>query len=102
MNNNHIQFFKAISDETRQRILESLTAGEKNVGRLSQELKLSQPRVSHHLKILNNADIIRMERRGKEIYCRLNRKYIFDCSREFFETYADGDGKRVQRKNNTE
>ncbi len=90
--NNHTQFFKAISDEIRQKIIESLRAGEKNVGNLSTELNLSQPRVSHHLKILNTADIVRMNRRGKNIFCRLNTDYINGVFKDFFDKYGNGNG----------
>lgn len=90
--NKHIQFFKAISDEVRHKIIESLRAGEKNVGNLSEELNLSQPRVSHHLKILNTADIVRMSRRGKNIFCRLNTDYISSIYKDFFDKYGNGNG----------
>lgn len=90
--NKQIQFFKAISDEIRQKIIESLRTGEKNVGNLSEELNLSQPRVSHHLKILSTADIVRMNRRGKNIFCRLNTEYIADIYKDFFDKYGNGDG----------
>ena len=49
---------KALGDETRLRILESLLTGEKCVTDLVQELKCSQPHASHHLRILRDAGLV--------------------------------------------
>ncbi len=49
---------KALGDETRLRILESLLVGEKCVTDLVQELKCAQPHASHHLRILRDAGLV--------------------------------------------
>jgi len=58
---------KAMGDETRLRILESLLVGEKCVTDLVQELKCSQPHASHHLRILRDAGLVEGHREGKQV-----------------------------------
>ena len=58
---------KALGDETRLRILESLLTGEKCVTDLVQELECSQPHASHHLRILRDAWLVEGHRDGKQV-----------------------------------
>ncbi|MEQ1681502.1 MAG: metalloregulator ArsR/SmtB family transcription factor [Nitrospira sp.] len=58
---------KALGDETRLRILESLLIGEKCVTDLAQELRCSQPHASHHLRILRDSGLIEGHREGKQV-----------------------------------
>lgn len=46
------------------------------VGELAQDLEIDPSTVSHHLKELRRAGIIRMERRGKNILCWVDRKTV--------------------------
>jgi DNA-binding transcriptional ArsR family regulator len=50
--------FFALSDPTRRAILARLSAGEATVSQLMEPFKLSQPTVSRHLKVLENAGLI--------------------------------------------
>ena len=49
---------KALTDETRLRILESLLIEEKCVTDIVRELGCPQPHVSHHLRILRNSGVV--------------------------------------------
>ena len=62
---------KALGDETRLRILESLLTGEKCVTDLVQELRCSQPHASHHLRILRDAGLVEGHRDGKQVCCKV-------------------------------
>ena len=62
---------KAIGDETRLRILESLLLGEKCVTDLTHVLRYSQPHVSHHLRILRDAGLVEGHRHGKQVCYRV-------------------------------
>lgn len=62
---------KALADENRLRIILSLAAGEKPVSRIVDELGISQPLVSHHLKELKRALLVRVERSGPFIFYEL-------------------------------
>jgi DNA-binding transcriptional ArsR family regulator len=69
---------KSLSDENRLRILMSLNGGEKSVNRIVEELQLSQPLVSHHLKELKRALLVRVERQGPFIYYEIANKSVFE------------------------
>ena len=57
--------FKSLSDENRIRILKLLCSGEKCACKLLEELNISQPTLSHHMKILCDAGIVSGRREGK-------------------------------------
>ena len=62
---NIVCIFKALSDENRIRILKMLHSGEKCACKLLEELKISQPTLSHHMKILCDAGIVKGRKEGK-------------------------------------
>ena len=59
---------KSLSDENRLRILVCITNGKKSVSRIVEELNLSQPLVSHHLKELRRSLLVKIERSGPCVY----------------------------------
>lgn len=59
-----IHWLKALSDDTRLRLLHLLSRYELSVGEVVQVLGMSQPRVSRHLKILADAGLVRVRRDG--------------------------------------
>jgi len=64
--------FKALSDPTRVAIVNRLAgAGEVCVCELVADFELSQPTISHHLKILREAGLVESRRRGTWAYYRL-------------------------------
>ena len=69
--------FKALSDETRLRILKTIshmtTLCECN---LVPEFGLSQPTISYHLKVLREAGLIKSERKGQWVYHRVSEKAV--------------------------
>lgn len=67
------RIFKALSDENRIQILKQLRTGEKCGCQLLEELKITQPTLSHHMKILCDCDIVKSRRDGKWMY------YTIDC-----------------------
>ena len=60
-----VSIFKALSDENRIRILKLLRSGEKCACRLLEELNISQPTLSHHMKILCETGIVTGRKEGK-------------------------------------
>lgn len=60
--------FKALADENRIRILKLLSSGEKCACKLLEELNITQPTLSHHMKILCDAGIVVGKREGKWMY----------------------------------
>ncbi|WP_298202578.1 metalloregulator ArsR/SmtB family transcription factor [Desulfosporosinus sp.] len=69
---NRADFFKALSDETRLRILEIIAQEESCNCQLMERLNISQSMVSHHIKILKQAGIIDERRNGKWTYYTIN------------------------------
>jgi ArsR family transcriptional regulator, arsenate/arsenite/antimonite-responsive transcriptional repressor len=63
--------FKALADPTRVAIVNRLASAECCVCDLTDAFDLSQPTVSHHLRILREAGLVESERRGTWAYYRL-------------------------------
>lgn len=75
-----VAFCKALSDETRQRLLEILqNEGEKCVSDLVELFNVSQPTISHHLNFLKQANLVISRRDGKLVYYRANQENITEC-----------------------
>ncbi|MGF6906912.1 ArsR/SmtB family transcription factor [Fusobacterium sp. PH5-44] len=75
MDKNHenmAKLFKALSDPNRIYILEKLKIGEICACKILEELNISQPTLSHHMKILSDSGIIKSRKEGKWHY------YSFD------------------------
>ena len=62
---------KALADETRLRLLESMLVEEPCVTELVRELRCSQPRTSHHLRILRESGLVEGLREGKHVCYRI-------------------------------
>jgi DNA-binding transcriptional ArsR family regulator len=61
-----VSAFAAVSEPARRRILELLRERERPVGELVGHLRLSQPGVSKHLRVLREAGLVRVRRDGKQ------------------------------------
>lgn len=66
--------FRALSDQTRVRLLSMISAGggEVCVQELVDALDLSQPTVSHHLKVLREAGLVTSDRRASNVYYQVD------------------------------
>lgn len=70
-----IPIFTVLSDENRHLILKLLLEnGEMNVNQLTENLHLSRPAVSHHLKIMLAANAVSVRQNGKERFYALAMK----------------------------
>lgn len=67
------EFYKALGDESRLLIVQMLAEQEMCVCEIIDKLSMSQPAVSHHLKILKQANLVNDAREGKWIYYSLNK-----------------------------
>jgi ArsR family transcriptional regulator len=69
--------FLAFANPTRLRILERLgQVGEENVNDLAAHLRMSQPRISWHLRILRVGGVVKRRRDGRQVYCSLDVQNI--------------------------
>ena len=65
--------FKAFCDENRVRILKSLRSGEKCACKLLAELNITQPTLSHHMKILCDSGVVVGRKDGKWMHYSISR-----------------------------
>src|SRR6185369_14898007 len=80
--------FAALADPTRRAILARLASGEASVTELAQPFAMSQPAISKHLKVLEQAGLIS---RGRDAQCRprrLEAKPLREAS-GWLETYRE-------------
>jgi DNA-binding transcriptional ArsR family regulator len=80
---------KSLSDENRLRILGCVSQGKRSVSSIVEELGLSQPLVSHHLKELKRSLLVKIERSGPFIYYELSDPRIMDVARMLSEVAGD-------------
>jgi DNA-binding transcriptional ArsR family regulator len=80
---------KSLSDGNRLRILLLISGGRRSVSAIVDELDLSQPLVSHHLKELKRSLLVKVERQGPFIYYELADGRILDALRILSEVAAD-------------
>ena len=69
--------FKALSDETRLRVIKLLEGGELCVCDIFTALDISQPKVSFHLNILKEAGFLKDRRQGRWTHYRLDDSDLF-------------------------
>ena len=69
--------FLALANPTRLRILERLgKIGEVSVNDLAAHMRMSQPRISWHLRMLRVGGVIKTRREGRQVYCSLDVENI--------------------------
>lgn len=68
MKKEYLRVFRAFTDENRVHVLELLCAGEQCACVLLEDLKISQPTLSHHMKILCQSGIVKSRREGSWNY----------------------------------
>jgi ArsR family transcriptional regulator len=74
-----VEFCKALSDDTRQRILEMLLEEERCVGDIVDAFDVSQPTISHHLNVLKQFGLVTSRREGKLVFYAINRDNVVAC-----------------------
>jgi DNA-binding transcriptional ArsR family regulator len=66
--------FPALADPTRRRILVLLAAGVLSISALVEQFQVSRPAVSKHVKVLEQAGLVRITASGRERLCSLDPK----------------------------
>ena len=81
-------FFRTLADRKRMRIALYLAQHDQaTVSELGARLRLSQPLISWHLRMLRRAGIVRTERVGRQVYCSLNRQALESYERTMTELF---------------
>jgi DNA-binding transcriptional ArsR family regulator len=96
--------FAALSDPTRRRILGLLTGAELRVTEVAKHFSVSLPAVSKHLRVLENAGLIKRKRDGRVHRLRLDAKPMGDAAawiehyRNFWEVRFDALADYLQKQ----
>lgn len=73
---NFVKISKAMSDKNRLKILEMLSEKEEKVGTVSEKLGVEENLASHHLRVLSGLNFLKSDKRGREVYYKLNAPKI--------------------------
>ncbi len=68
--------FNAVAEARRREILDTLIAGEKAVGTIVNDLSMSQPQVSKHLRVLSEVGLVRCRAEGRRRLYRLEPEHL--------------------------
>ena len=77
--------FEALSSQVRRKILAYLSAADLTAGEIAQRFDISKPSVSKHLSILENANLIRGEKKGQFIHYSLVRESLVNTLSGFVQ-----------------
>lgn len=85
-----VLFAKAIADDTRQVIMRHLCCTWLSVNELVELLggRVNQPTVSHHLKKLEEADLVLVRQEGRQRFYTLNQQQMTACCGVLVQSFA--------------
>ena len=83
-----VLFAKAISDDTRQKIMSECCCCELSVNEIVEKMEVSQPTVSHHLAILRDAGLVTVREEGKQTFYTLNQDQVVYCCGQLMVKFA--------------
>jgi DNA-binding transcriptional ArsR family regulator len=73
--------FQALADPTRRGMLANLALGEKSIGELGEPFHMTFAGASKHVKVLENAGLIRRRKEGRKQICSLEAKPLEEAER---------------------
>jgi len=79
---------KAFSDNNRLKILEFLSDGQKNVTQVADNLKVEENLASHHLRVLADLGFLKNNKKGRQVFYRLNEKRFVDLVKNISQNPA--------------
>src|SRR2546430_4463818 len=85
----YAEVFTALADPTRRHILEALREQPKTVGELAEGQPVSRPAVSQHLKVLEKANLVRVEPRGNRRVYSVRRDGLDELRRYLERVWSD-------------
>ena len=88
--------FNAIAEAQRREVLDALIAGEKAVGAIVNDLSMSQPQVSKHLRVLSEVGLVRCRAEGPRRLYRLEPEHLRPL-REWVVKYEQAWNDRMDR-----
>lgn len=91
--------FQAIADPTRRAILLLIAAQAMTPNAIAEEFHTSRQAVSKHIQILTECELVRQERKGREIYYHINAKKIDEIDKwiEQFKNTLEAQFNRLDK-----
>lgn len=86
--------WNALSDPTRRKILELLSADDMTAGEIADNFNITKPSISHHLSILKNTNLISGEKSGQKIIYSINTTVFQDLMRMFAKFMESKEGEK--------
>lgn len=83
----YVLLFKALADETRLKILETLSCDEMCACKILEGFEITQPTLSYHMKILTECGLVDSRRDGSWMKYKINKER-FDQVKEFWDTFS--------------
>jgi DNA-binding transcriptional ArsR family regulator len=80
--------FKALSDDTRRRVLELLRQGPMTAGELADQFAVSKPTMSAHFAVLREAGLVSSEKQGKSVVYALQLSVLEDALLAFARAFG--------------
>jgi DNA-binding transcriptional ArsR family regulator len=90
------KIFSALADPTRREILARLASGDATVNELVEPFAMTQPAISRHIKVLEQAGLISRGRDAQKRPCHLEARPLSEVS-QWLETYRHFWGDRFER-----
>ncbi len=84
---NLVNFFHALSNPTRQKILLLLEKQDRCVSELVNHFNLSQPTISKHLLVLKHAGLVTDKRQGQLVFYSLNEEWMRKCCSAYLSKF---------------
>jgi len=88
-------FFQTLGDANRLKIIKFIGKDERSVSEIVEAIGLSQPLVSHHLRILREREILQTKRNGPFIYYKLKNGKLLDALGLFLKISGTTKGKKT-------
>jgi DNA-binding transcriptional ArsR family regulator len=88
--------FNALADPNRRAILERLGRGSATISELAEPTGMSLTGLRKHVRILEEAELVSSEKRGRARHCRLGPKRLEDAG-QWIEDYRHGWEERFER-----
>lgn len=88
--------FSALSDATRRDVLERLSLGPASVSELARPVGISLPGMLKHIRILEEANLVTSEKKGRTRECRLGPGQLDDATR-WIDWYRERWDRRLDR-----
>ena len=89
--------YLGLANPTRLAIISLLARRELTASELARKLKLSQPLLSWHLRIMRKSALITTRRVGREVHCSLDRKGIREYQDRFNQFISENDRSAASR-----